>query len=70
MIMKEALVFMKGKKGNGIYLLQGSTIIGAVAVSSLEVSDLIPFSYRVHLGYMTKRGMTVSSKQVSFVARK
>ena len=35
-ISKGALVVMKGKKINGLYTLQGSTIIGAIVVSTSE----------------------------------
>ena len=34
-ISKGALVVMKGRKINGLYTLQGSTIIGATIVSTL-----------------------------------
>lgn len=39
-ISKGALVFVKGKMVNDLYMLQGSTIVGFAAISSFSDSDL------------------------------
>ncbi|KAK3034871.1 hypothetical protein RJ639_033234 [Escallonia herrerae] len=63
-IMKGALVVMKGLKQNSLYLLQGSTVIGAAATTSSSNinSDTTKLSH-MRLGHMSERGMNVRSKQ-------
>ena len=38
-VCRGSLVVMKGKKINGLYVLQGDTVIGAAGVSSSKISD-------------------------------
>ncbi|KAK3038286.1 hypothetical protein RJ639_029874 [Escallonia herrerae] len=63
-IMKGALVVMKGLKQNSLYLLQGSTVIGAAAVaSSSDIDSDTTKLWHMRLGHMSERGMDVLSKQ-------
>ncbi|KAK2966163.1 hypothetical protein RJ640_026814 [Escallonia rubra] len=63
-IMKGALVVMKGLKQNSLYLLQGSTVIGAAAsASSSDIDSDTTKLWHIHLGHMSERGMDVLSKQ-------
>ena len=62
-ISKGALIMMKGQKQNGLYLLQGSTVTGAAAVSSSD-SDLETTKlWHMRLEHMSERGMDELSKQ-------
>ncbi|TXG69893.1 hypothetical protein EZV62_004828 [Acer yangbiense] len=59
-----ALVVIKGKFSNGLYVLQGSTVIGAAFVSSssdpyLDTTHL----WHMRLGYMSEDGITILSKR-------
>ena len=58
-ISKGGLVFIKGKLGNGLYMLQGSTIVGVATISS----SVDPDSDNTHLGHMSEVGMSILSKQ-------
>ena len=58
-ISKGGLVFIKGKLVNGLYMLQGSTIVGVATISSSVDLDLD----NTHLGHMNKVGMSILSKQ-------
>ena len=62
-ISKGALIVMKGQKQNGFYFLQGSTFIGAAAMSSSD-SDLETTKlWHMRLRHMSERGMDELSKQ-------
>ena len=58
-ISKGGLVFIKGKLVNGLYMLQGNTIVGVATISSLVDPDLD----NTHLGHMSEFGMSILSKQ-------
>ena len=58
-ISKGGLVFIKEKLVNGLYMLQGNTIVGVATVSSLVDPDLD----NTHLGHMSEFGMSILSKQ-------
>ena len=48
---------------NGLYLLQGSTIVGAATVSSSLDNELdTTHLWHMHLGHMSEAGMTILSK--------
>lgn len=63
-VSKGALIVIKGKLTNGLYVLQGSTVIGAAAVSSSSDPDfyIIPL-WHMRLGHMSESGMTILSKR-------
>ena len=58
-ISKGGLVFIKGKLVNGLYMLQGSIIIGVATMTSSVDLDLD----NTHLGHMSEVGMSILSKQ-------
>ena len=62
---KGSLVIMKGKMNRGgIYILEGSTVMGTVAISqSLNEGDDKTELWHRRLGHMSKKGMSVLSKQ-------
>ena len=63
-ISKGALVVMKGKMARNLYVLQGSTVLGTVAISSSVNPDHdYTHLWHMRLGRMSERGMTVLSKQ-------
>ena len=57
-ISKGSLVF-KGILVNGLYMLQGSTIVGVATISSSVDLD----SDNTHLGHMSEFGMSILRKQ-------
>ena len=62
-ISKGALVVMKGKKINGLYTLQGSTVIGVVVVStSKSIIETTRLMFHIRLGHMSEKGLTILSK--------
>ena len=64
-VSKGILVLIKGQLAKGLYFLQGSTIIGDVAVSSSS-SDLesdLTRLWHMCLGYMSEKGMISLSKR-------
>src|ERR1044072_9168661 len=61
-ISKGALVVMKGKRENSLYVLQGSTITGTVAVSSAVDSDVTKL-WHLRMGHVSERGLVELSKQ-------
>ncbi|KAK3028356.1 hypothetical protein RJ639_039814 [Escallonia herrerae] len=64
MIMKGALVVIKGLKQNSLYLLQGSTVTGAAATtSSSDIDSDTTKLWHMRLRHMSERGMDVLSKQ-------
>ncbi|KAK3040256.1 hypothetical protein RJ639_028171 [Escallonia herrerae] len=61
-IMKGALVVMKGLKQNSLYLLQGSTVTGAAAISSSsDVDSDTTKLWHMRVGRMSERGYTKST---------
>ena len=61
-ISKGALVVMKGKKINGLYTLQGSTVIGVVVVSTSKSIIETTRLFHIRLGHMSEKGSTILSK--------
>ena len=63
-ISKGALVFVKGKMVNGLYMLQGSTIVGFAAISSFSdsASDNT-YLWHMRLGHMSEACMSLLSKR-------
>ncbi|GAV86111.1 gag_pre-integrs domain-containing protein, partial [Cephalotus follicularis] len=62
-ISRGAILFMKGLKVGSLYKLQGSTVIGSVAVSS-SVSDSDDTKlWHMRLGHMSEREMNNLSKR-------
>lgn len=63
-VSKGSMVVTKGDKTNGLYFLQGSTMIGIVAVSISDGLDSdITRLWHMCLGYMSEKGMYILSKQ-------
>ncbi|KAK3009893.1 hypothetical protein RJ639_012982 [Escallonia herrerae] len=63
-LMKGALVVKKGLKQKSLYLLQGSTVIGATSTaSSSDIDSDTTKLWHMHLGHMSEKGMDVLSKQ-------
>ena len=63
-VSKGALIVIKGKLVNGLYLLQGSTVVGAAAVSSSHNSELdTTHLWHMRLGHMSEAGMSILSKR-------
>ena len=61
-ISKSALIMMKRKKINGLYILQGSTVTGAIEVSTSESIIETTRLWYTRLG-MSERGLIILSKQ-------
>ena len=62
-LSKGTLMMIKGKLMNGLYLLQGSTVVGAAFVSSSSDSDLETARlWHMRLGYMSETWMSILSK--------
>ena len=63
-VFRGALVVIKGKLINGLYHLQGSTILGSANVSSTVDSDADSTQLLyMRLGHMSERGLTELSKR-------
>ncbi|KAK2994970.1 hypothetical protein RJ640_017431 [Escallonia rubra] len=63
-ILQGALVLMPGLKQNSLYLLQGSTVIGAATtVSYYAIDSNTTKLWHMRLGHMSEKGMDVLSKQ-------
>ena len=59
-----ALVFIKEKMVNGLYMLQGSTIVGFIAISSSSDSDPNNTYLRhMRLGHMCEAGISILSQK-------
>ena len=57
-------MLIKGRLVNGLYLLQGSTIISTTSVSSSSDSDSdTAHLWHMRLGHMSKTGMSILSKR-------
>ena len=61
--LKSAFVVIKGKKINGFYILQRSTIIGITVVSTLESISKTTRLCDRHFGHTSERGFTILNKQ-------
>ena len=61
-ISKGALVLMKACKSGSLYILQGSTITGAAAVSTSSDVDITKL-WHMRLGHMGEKGLTLLSKR-------
>ena len=63
-IYKGAFIFIKGKMVNGLYMLQGSTIVGFAAISSFSdsASDNT-YLWHMRLGHMSEACMSLLSKR-------
>lgn len=61
---------LKGKTVGSLYVLLGSTLIGAatVASSSLSDSDVTKLSH-LRLGYMNQKGLAILSKKDFYVIK-
>ncbi|GAV83405.1 gag_pre-integrs domain-containing protein [Cephalotus follicularis] len=64
-VLKGALVIMKGKKIDGLYQLQGNTVLGTatVASSSGDKDADTTRLWHMHLGHMSERGLQIMSKK-------
>lgn len=63
-VTKGALVVMRGQKNENLYVLQGSTVLGATTdSSSIDTDSDTTRLWHMRLGHMDERGMTVLSKQ-------
>ena len=61
-ITKGALVVMKACRSGNLYVLQGSTVTGVVAVSSTPKADTTRL-WHMRLGHMGEKGLTLLSKR-------
>ena len=61
-VVSGSLVIMKGKIDNGLYVLQGSTVIGSVSLVQ-EKSDLAILKWHKRLAHISERGMLELEKQ-------
>ncbi|XP_071932870.1 uncharacterized protein [Coffea arabica] len=63
-ITRGALVVMKTHRSGTLYILQGSTVTGAAAVSTSSLSDTdITKLWRMRLGHMSEKGLGILSKR-------
>ena len=64
-VSRDALVAMKAKRlFSNLYVLQGATVIGSVAVSTSSISDSkLTKLWHMRLGYMGERGLLLLSKR-------
>lgn len=63
-VSKSVLVVMRGQHNGNLYVLQGSTVLGATTVSSSTDSNFdITHLWHTWLGHLSERGMTEFSKQ-------
>ena len=66
-ISKGGLVFIKGKLVNSLYMLQGSTTVGATRIStSVDPNSNNNCLWHMYLGHMNKVGLSILSKQGLF----
>ena len=61
-ISKGSLEQMKGYKENGLYILDGKTVVGSLSVASREISDYTTMSHN-RLGHISERGLKELSRQ-------
>ncbi|KAK2414734.1 secreted RxLR effector protein [Trifolium repens] len=57
-----ALVIAKGSKMNGLYILEGSTVISNACVTSVENADITKL-WHLRLGHVSERGLVELAKQ-------
>ena len=63
-ITRGALVVMKAHRSGTLYILQGSTVTGAAAVSTSSLSDTdITKLWHMRLGHMSEKGLGILSKR-------
>ena len=62
-IGKGALIFIKGILVNGLYLLQGSTIVGAATVSLADPNSNNTRLWHMLLEHMSEAGMSILRKR-------
>ena len=60
-VMRGSMVLIKGSLSNGLYVLQGIAITGAVGVSNQSLDKTMMWHLR--LGHMSERGLRELSKQ-------
>jgi len=56
-------VLMKGTRRGSLYILQDSTVIGSVAVTSSPSNVDLTKLWHARLGHISEKGMTVLSKR-------
>ncbi|CAJ2642413.1 unnamed protein product [Trifolium pratense] len=61
-ISSGALVIAKGSKMNGLYILEGSTVISNALVTSVENADITKL-WHLRLGHVSERGLVELAKQ-------
>ncbi|KAH9646639.1 hypothetical protein KPL70_024932 [Citrus sinensis] len=61
-IIRGSMVIMKGAKNNGLYVLQGTAIIGDVSVST-SMNPNKTLMWHMRLGHMSERGMKILERQ-------
>ncbi|GAV58366.1 LOW QUALITY PROTEIN: gag_pre-integrs domain-containing protein, partial [Cephalotus follicularis] len=62
-VLRSALVIMKGKKIDGLYQLQGNTLLGTAAVASSDKDANTSRLWHMRLGHMSERGLQILSKK-------
>ncbi|MCQ7691360.1 DDE-type integrase/transposase/recombinase, partial [Salmonella enterica] len=63
-VSRSALVVMKACRSGSLYILQGTTVTGSVAVSSSSLSDSdITKLWHMRLGHMSEKGLSILSKR-------
>ncbi|XP_065044048.1 retrovirus-related Pol polyprotein from transposon TNT 1-94 isoform X1 [Musa acuminata AAA Group] len=63
-VSRSALVVMKACRSGSLYILQGTTVIGSVAVSSSSLSDSdITKLWHMRLGHMSEKCLSILSKR-------
>jgi len=61
-ISRGALVIAKGSKIQGLYILEGSTVISHASVASVDTLDITK-SWHLRLGHVSRRGLIELAKQ-------
>jgi len=62
-VIKGAMVLIKGLRQESLYILQGTGVIGAVAVCITPADVAATRLWHMRLGYMSEKGMTILSKK-------
>ena len=63
-VSRSALIVMKACRSGSLYILQGTTVTGSVAVSSSSLSDSdITKLWHMRLGHMSEKGLSILSKR-------
>jgi len=59
-VMRGVMVLMKGLRQGSLYLLQGTTVTGSIAIcTDVDTAKL----WHMRLGHMSEKGMTILSKK-------